>query len=159
VLLLVSSVARLLYGSRDLYDSYPAALAGLVGQDGITLVVGIPLLLGSTWLARRGSIRGLLLWLVDQAPAQVWHPIGSILTVVEAEMGWMKTSGIAVARVHLRKGRADEEVIVLAEEIGADLIVMGSRGLGGLRRAPMGSVSDSVVRHANCPVLVVRKER
>jgi nucleotide-binding universal stress UspA family protein len=36
------------------------------------------------------------------------------------------------------------------------LIVMGSRGLGGIRRALMGSVSDAVVRHAHCPVLVVR---
>jgi hypothetical protein len=62
VLLLVSSVAGLLYGSRSLYDSYPAALAGLVGQDAVTLVVGIPLLVSSMWLARRGSMRGLLLW-------------------------------------------------------------------------------------------------
>jgi nucleotide-binding universal stress UspA family protein len=38
------------------------------------------------------------------------------------------------------------------------LVVVGSRGLGGIRRALIGSVSDSVVRHAHCPVLVVRKE-
>ena len=44
----------------------------------------------------------------------------------------------------------------VAEEIGADLIVVGSRGLGGLKRALMGSVSESVVRHAHCPVLVMR---
>ena len=62
VLLLVSSVAGLLNGSRELYNSYPAALAGLVGQDAATIVVGIPLLLASMWFARRGSIRGLLLW-------------------------------------------------------------------------------------------------
>jgi nucleotide-binding universal stress UspA family protein len=36
--------------------------------------------------------------------------------------------------------------------------VLGSRGLGGLKRALMGSVSDSVLRHVHCPVLVVRKE-
>jgi nucleotide-binding universal stress UspA family protein len=36
---------------------------------------------------------------------------------------------------------------------------MGSRGQGGLRRALMGSVSDAVVRHAHCPVLVIRSER
>ena len=51
------------------------------------------------------------------------------------------------------------EIVALAEELGADLIVMGSRGLGGVRRALMGSVSDSVVRHAHCPVLVVRQEK
>jgi hypothetical protein len=62
ILLLVSSVAGLLYGSRGLYETYPAALAGLVGQDAITLALGVPLLVASIWLTRRGSIRGLLLW-------------------------------------------------------------------------------------------------
>ena len=57
---------------------------------------------------------------------------------------------------YCRKGRVDQEIVELGEEIGAGLIVMGSRGLGGLRRALMGSVSDSVVRHAHCPVMVVR---
>src|SRR3712207_5855413 len=63
ILLLVSSIVGLLYGGRGFYDSYPASLAGLVGQDGVTLVVGIPLLAVSTWLTRRGSTRGLLLWM------------------------------------------------------------------------------------------------
>jgi nucleotide-binding universal stress UspA family protein len=48
--------------------------------------------------------------------------------------------------------------VEVAEDIGAGLIVMGSRGLGGIRRALIGSVSDSVVRHAHCPVLIVRPE-
>ena len=54
-------------------------------------------------------------------------------------------------------GRPDEEIVVLGEEIGAGLIATGSRGLGGMRRALMGSASDSIVRHAHCPVLVVRQ--
>src|SRR5919202_6624948 len=62
ILLLVASIAGLLYGSRGFYDSYPASLAGLVGQDVVTLVVGIPLLVVSMWLARRNSTRGLFLW-------------------------------------------------------------------------------------------------
>ncbi|MDQ3737093.1 MAG: universal stress protein, partial [Actinomycetota bacterium] len=49
--------------------------------------------------------------------------------------------------------------IFLAVQIGADLVVVGSRGLGGIRRALLGGVSDSVVRHAHCPVLVVRTEK
>src|SRR5215207_6932635 len=63
-----------------------------------------------------------------------------------------------VLEAHLMSGRADEEIIFRAEQVGADLVVVGSRGLGGVRRALMGSVSDSVVRHAHCPVLVVRRE-
>jgi hypothetical protein len=62
VLLLISSVVGLLYGGGGFYDSYPAALAGLVGQDGVTLVLGIPLLVISVWLTGRGSTSGLLVW-------------------------------------------------------------------------------------------------
>ena len=71
----------------------------------------------------------------------------------------VKAAGGTVARTHLRMGQVDLEILALAEELGADLIVMGSRGLGGVRRALMGSVSDSVVRHAHCPVLVVRPKK
>jgi nucleotide-binding universal stress UspA family protein len=62
-----------------------------------------------------------------------------------------------VAEAHLRLGRPDDQIVRVAEELGAGVIVMGSRGHGGVRRALMGSVSDSVIRHAHCPVLVVRQ--
>jgi nucleotide-binding universal stress UspA family protein len=69
----------------------------------------------------------------------------------------VRTFGGTVAEEHLVEGRVAPEIVGLAEEIGAGLIVMGSRGLGGIRRALMGRVSDSVVQHAHCPVLVVRE--
>ena len=68
----------------------------------------------------------------------------------------LKSEGAKVIGTHLRTGEPDKEIIRLSEEIGATLIVMGSRGLGAVRRALMGSVSDSVVRHAHCPVLIMR---
>jgi nucleotide-binding universal stress UspA family protein len=71
----------------------------------------------------------------------------------------IRESGSAVADTHMCIGRPDREIIALAVRIGAGLIVLGSRGLGGVRRALMGSVSDSVVRHAHCPVMVVRPEK
>jgi nucleotide-binding universal stress UspA family protein len=67
-----------------------------------------------------------------------------------------KTAG-EVAEMHASVGRPDAEIVGLADELDAGLIVLGSRGLGPLRRALMGSVSDSVVRHAHCPVLIVRE--
>lgn len=62
-LLVVSSVAGLVYGERGLYAPDPRTLPAFLGQDGVTLVAGVPLLLGAVWAARRGSVRGLLLWL------------------------------------------------------------------------------------------------
>jgi nucleotide-binding universal stress UspA family protein len=43
-----------------------------------------------------------------------------------------------------------------ADANSIDLIVMGSRGIGGLKRLLLGSVADGVIRHANCSVMVVR---
>jgi nucleotide-binding universal stress UspA family protein len=75
---------------------------------------------------------------------------------LDREVEQVKGEGVTVADSHLVRGRPDRELVHLSEELGAGLIVMGSRGLGGVRRALMGSISDSVVRHAHCPVLVVR---
>jgi nucleotide-binding universal stress UspA family protein len=47
-------------------------------------------------------------------------------------------------------------IVRTAETDGSDLIVVGARGLGMLERVALGSVSESVLRHATCPVLVVR---
>jgi nucleotide-binding universal stress UspA family protein len=77
--------------------------------------------------------------------------------VLEQQAKRIEESGGIVNETHLREGRAAEEIVELAEEIGAGLIVMGSRAHSRLRRALMGSVSDSVVRHAHCPVTIVRE--
>ncbi len=79
--------------------------------------------------------------------------------LLDAQAERVRAAGGTVAQAHLRMGKADHEIVTLAEEIGAGLIVMGSRGRGGIRRALVGSISDSVVRHADCPVLVVRPEK
>lgn len=79
--------------------------------------------------------------------------------ILDAQVKKIEEAGGTVAIAHLQMGeRRDEAIVHLAEDIGAGLIVIGSRGLGGIRRALMGSVADSVVRHAHCPVLVVRPE-
>ena len=78
--------------------------------------------------------------------------------LLDAQVRQIEAVGGTVWQAHLRMGRPDAEIIALAEEIEAGLLVMGSRGLGGIRRALMGSISGSVVRHTHCPVLVVRKE-
>lgn len=54
-------------------------------------------------------------------------------------------------------GHAGDEIVNIANEVGADLIVVGARGLGAIGRLLLGSVSDYVVLHGECPVLVIRR--
>jgi nucleotide-binding universal stress UspA family protein len=76
--------------------------------------------------------------------------------VLDGEVKGLRSAGGTVAQSHLVMGDVAREIVHLDEELGVGLIVMGSRGRGGIRRALMGSVSDSVVRHAPCPVMVIR---
>jgi nucleotide-binding universal stress UspA family protein len=75
------------------------------------------------------------------------------------ELSWrVKVVGGTIAGAHLRMGAVDLEIVALAKELGVGLIVMGCRGHRGIRRAIEGSISDAVIRHAPCPVLVVRSD-
>lgn len=58
----------------------------------------------------------------------------------------------------LREGTPVEEAVAAAAEWGADLLVVGTHGRGGLQRLVLGSVAEGVLRHAHCPVLVVPKD-
>lgn len=60
--------------------------------------------------------------------------------------------------VHARIGKPANELVELAREVRADLVVVGSHGLTGLERLLVGSVSEKVTREANCSVEVVRGE-
>jgi nucleotide-binding universal stress UspA family protein len=77
--------------------------------------------------------------------------------LLEAQVEKIKETGVTVTQAHLKMGKADEEIVELAESMGVGLIVMGTRGQGRIRRALMGSVSESVVRHAHCTVTIVRE--
>ncbi|MDQ3703647.1 MAG: universal stress protein, partial [Chloroflexota bacterium] len=75
------------------------------------------------------------------------------------ELSWrVKVAGGTVEGSHLRMGAVDLEVVALTKELGVGLIVMGCRGHRGIRRVIEGSISDGVIRHAPCPVLVVRSQ-
>ncbi len=58
--------------------------------------------------------------------------------------------------VHARLGRPADEILGVASDVSADLIVVGSHGHGPLGRLVLGSVSDRVLHGARCPVLIVR---
>ena len=91
----------------------------------------------------------------EEEPAQLRADAQRLL---EEQLERIRAAGGQVAQVHLRLGRPAEQIVNLSEEIGAGVVVVGSRGLSALRRAVLGSVSESVVRHAHCPVFVVRAD-
>lgn len=57
--------------------------------------------------------------------------------VLETEAEKVREAGGTLAQAHLRMGRADVQIVDLAEELGAGLVVVGSQGLGGIKRALM----------------------
>lgn len=62
----------------------------------------------------------------------------------------------AAIEYRLVEGDPADVIAVLAKDIGADLIVLGTHGRSGFTRLVMGSVAEEVLRHAPCPVLTVR---
>jgi nucleotide-binding universal stress UspA family protein len=76
--------------------------------------------------------------------------------VLFGQLDKVEEAGAVAAGAHLKRGRAAETIADAARDLGAALIVVGSRGLGPGGRLVMGSVSEGVVDLAACPVLVVR---
>jgi nucleotide-binding universal stress UspA family protein len=61
-------------------------------------------------------------------------------------------------QAEVRIGKPYIEVVTVAKRLGADLIVIATRGYSGMKHALLGSTAERVVRHAPCPVLVVREK-
>jgi universal stress protein A len=75
---------------------------------------------------------------------------------LEDWVGKARAEGLNARAVAL-SGVAHEEIVQLARDERADLVVIGTHGRGGINRALLGSVADRVVRLAPCPVLTVRE--
>jgi nucleotide-binding universal stress UspA family protein len=101
-----------------------------------------------------GELRPTVLAQTEVEPAQLEREARELL---DEQVRRVEEAGGTVKEAHLRLGRADEEIVDVADSMGVGLILIGSRGHGRIRRALMGSVSDSVVRHAHCPVTIVRE--
>lgn len=91
-----------------------------------------------------------------EGPSVLEEDSGKARELLNGEVERIEGLGGKVAKAHLRTGEPGAEIVTLGEELGADTIVVGSRGHGPLARMPIGSVSSSVAGHAHCPVLVVR---
>lgn len=93
----------------------------------------------------------------SEAPADtaVSDSRDSLTTKAQAVVQRAKAAG-ANATFLVWEGEPGEAIVAAANSEGVDLIVVGSHGRSGVSRFFIGSVSDYVVRHARCPVMVVR---
>ena len=85
----------------------------------------------------------------DTYPARVRE---AIVSLVHAEAG----QPISFT-VHARTGKPVKEILAVARNVGAELIIVGSRGVTGIERAMVGSTSERIAREAHCTVEIARE--
>jgi nucleotide-binding universal stress UspA family protein len=76
-------------------------------------------------------------------------------TVLDSAAGDMHARGVE-AECHARKGDPAAALLQVAEEEGADMIVVGNKGMTGAKRFLLGSVPNKISHHAACSVLIIR---
>src|SRR5690242_12448674 len=97
VLLAITAVSGLLFGVHGLYRPDPATLPTFLGQDAITLLAVLPLLLASIQAARHGSLRGLLLW----AAGLFYVAYSYAYYVLDPEFNWLYPAYIAIVAMSM----------------------------------------------------------
>lgn len=83
----------------------------------------------------------------------------ALASVVQQELEQAGVTSRINFFVHVRIGKPAEEILHIARNVGADLIIVGSHGLTGLERLVLGSVSEKIVREAGCSVEVARPKQ
>jgi nucleotide-binding universal stress UspA family protein len=94
----------------------------------------------------------------EGVPADIAHEIGpreDVNLVLDAAAAKARAAGIEV-RTHPIQADAADAILNVAEEVKADLIVVGNKGMTGARRYLLGSVPNNVSHHAPCSVIIVR---
>lgn len=92
------------------------------------------------------------------APPDVQYEIGpreDVNLILDAAAAEARKEGVEV-QTHPVEGDPGEAILNVAEETGADLIVVGNKGMTGARRFLLGSVPNNISHHAPCSVMIVR---
>jgi nucleotide-binding universal stress UspA family protein len=95
------------------------------------------------------------------SPAAVWGDLSDDAreeAVRKHAAKFLAKQGIAGAPFDVRLGNPGYEVTEYARQQKADLIIISSHGYHGLKRILLGSVAESILRHAHCAVLVLRRQ-
>jgi nucleotide-binding universal stress UspA family protein len=91
-------------------------------------------------------------WDVSPAMARVEDDGAELLDATAAVVA---EAGVAV-QTHVMRSDPSYALIAVAGEVGADLIVVGNRGMSGMQRLLLGSVANRISHHSPCTVLIVR---
>jgi nucleotide-binding universal stress UspA family protein len=94
-----------------------------------------------------------------EAPGDVqWQvtPREDVDSMLEDAEKAVTEAGVKDVKKHAREGDPADAILDVAEEEGADLIVVGNKGMSGAKRFLLGSVPNKVSHHAPCSVLIVR---
>ncbi|MEK6252341.1 MAG: universal stress protein [Actinomycetota bacterium] len=94
-----------------------------------------------------------------EAPGDVQYEISpreDVNLILDGASAEAKKAGIEEVQAHAREGEPADAILDVAEEINADLIVVGNKGMTGARRFLLGSVPNKVSHHAPCSVIIVR---
>jgi nucleotide-binding universal stress UspA family protein len=83
-------------------------------------------------------------------------PRADVLALLEQAQADAKAAGVAEVESFARQGDAADAILDVAEEQGADVVVVGNKGMTGAKRFLLGSVPNKVSHHAPCSVLIVR---
>jgi nucleotide-binding universal stress UspA family protein len=78
-----------------------------------------------------------------------------VSATLDAAARTIEEAGVNVA-THAREGDPADAILDLAEEEGAELIVIGNKGMAGAKRFLLGSVPNKISHHASCTVMIVR---
>jgi nucleotide-binding universal stress UspA family protein len=93
------------------------------------------------------------------APGDIQNEFGpreDVNLTLENAAGTAKKAGVEEVETHAREGDPADAILDVAEEVNADLIVVGNKGMTGARRFLLGSVPNKVSHHAPCSVIIVR---
>ena len=94
-----------------------------------------------------------------EAPGDVQYEISpreDVNLILDNAGGAARKGGVEDVQTHAREGDPADAILDVAEEINADLIVVGNKGMTGARRFLLGSVPNKVSHHAPCSVIIIR---
>jgi nucleotide-binding universal stress UspA family protein len=95
----------------------------------------------------------------QEIPGDVAHGVGpreDVNLALESAAGTAKQQGLDDVQTYPREGDPADAILDVAEETGADLIIVGNKGMTGATRFLLGSVPNKISHHAPCGVMIVR---